>query len=696
MPRFCAVKRSVSRSVRSASSGRSSSPAFDSLPRSPGRVPFHLLISADPNLPRIHLTSSTFPNPTAPPPFCMLLRKHLSGAGVVIATLRGIERILSLTLERRDPVGRIQRYTLVAEIMGRHSNLFLIDSRTGILLDALKSVSPGRSLRRPVQRNNPYEPPPAQEKQDPLTIGEEAFLALVNRARKSRRDGTVSSRWLVETFAGISPDVAAFVVEASEEAGLWDAFRDTRDRFLVERFSPAILTVEEGDGGAVWVLPVPEGKGSVSFPSANTAADELYGRSWEARRLETKKKAVRKKVTALLSRKHRIDKKVREDLARGAEADAYQRKGEILLTNLGSVPKGAESIRLKDAFTEEDVDIPLDVKRTPQQNAERYFSRAKKLRRMAVSSEKRLKQIGDESSRLDGLAEKVETAANIESLNEIEARLDKIASPKQPAAPSGEKVLAKGTGKGHKRPSPSQSDGRRAVSGIAGTKKTKKAAEREQTSKPTRRPADVKQESRASEKKKKTAGKDRQREKAAEVKTKRSEAAPKGRKDAQPKEGAKPPAISLQASTRRKKSSDYRCFLLEGGWEILVGKHDRGNDRLLRRVAGAEDIWLHAQGVPGSHVIIHHPERGKEVPLRVLEEAAKLAAFYSKGKGSAKMAVDYTVVKHLRRVKGGRAGQVTYTGQRTILVAPESPDRLRESEPPQETGVIEEASDGPA
>ena len=121
---------------------------------------------------------------------------------------------------------------------------------------------------------------------------------------------------------------------------------------------------------------------------------------------------------------------------------------------------------------------------------------------------------------------------------------------------------------------------------------------------------------------------------------------------------------------------------MDGGWEILVGKNDRGNDYLLRRIAKGEDLWLHAQGVPGSHVVVRHGERGREVPESVLEAAAQLAAYYSKGKESGKQAVDYLPVKRLHRVKGGRAGQVTLRGQRTIIISPQIPPGLLESDNP--------------
>ncbi|MFQ5914614.1 MAG: NFACT RNA binding domain-containing protein [Nitrospinota bacterium] len=648
-------------------SARSSGGIFDSLPRSPKKANFRLLISVDHNLPRVHLTSAELETSKTPPPFCMLLRKHLTGARMVKVTLRGIERILNLNFEKRDPVGRILRYTLVAEIMGRHSNLFLVDSRTGVILDALKMVPPGKSSKRPIRRNVPYELPPAQEKLDPLTVGEEAFLSLAEGAEKNSRGGKLSSRWLVESFAGISPDLASYVFGTAKGSGLWEALRDTRDRFLTGEFSPGILTVEEGDEGTVWVLPPPAGKRFVSFPSANTAADELYGRSWGTRRLDAKRSAVQKELDALLRRKRRTAEQVRQDLTRTADADGQQRKGEILLANLGSIPKGAESMRLRDPATDAEVDIALDRKLTPPRNAQRYFSRAKKLRRMAVLGGKRLKEIEGQVSRLEALAGDVKSAAQIKALEGIEAKLSVI-SAKAAAAPVGGR-----TANGRGRPAPPPARKREGEVKAAKTQRAKKAEKREKIS-------GVAAESGAGRQRTRSSGANqRPRGKPSTPKT-----ASKAREAASRAATEKPAANRPTALSQRRKSSDYRCFLLESGWEILVGKHDKGNDRLLRRVAGAEDVWLHAQGVPGSHVIIHHPERGKEVPLRVLEEAAKLAAFYSKGKGAAKVPVDYTVVKHLRRPKGGKSGQVTYKGQRTILVPPESPEGLHEADSLQE------------
>ena len=148
-------------------------------------------------------------------------------------------------------------------------------------------------------------------------------------------------------------------------------------------------------------------------------------------------------------------------------------------------------------------------------------------------------------------------------------------------------------------------------------------------------------------------------------------AAPKAKKRKEEK-GPKEDKEPKKEMSRAAPSPACRVRLVRDGWEILVGKNSRGNDRLLREVARPNDLWLHAEGYPGSHVLIQRKGARGEIPLSVLEEAAGLAAHHSKAKKAGKVAVAYTQVKHIRRVKGGRAGQVTYAGEKTLLIPPKT------------------------
>ncbi len=148
-------------------------------------------------------------------------------------------------------------------------------------------------------------------------------------------------------------------------------------------------------------------------------------------------------------------------------------------------------------------------------------------------------------------------------------------------------------------------------------------------------------------------------------------AAPKAKKRKEEK-GPKEDKEPKKEMSRAAPSPACRVRLVKDGWGILVGKNSRGNDRLLREVARPNDLWLHAEGYPGSHVLIQRKGARGEIPLSVLEEAAGLAAHHSKAKKAGKVAVAYTQVKHVRRVKGGRAGQVTYTDEKTLLIPPKT------------------------
>jgi predicted ribosome quality control (RQC) complex YloA/Tae2 family protein len=447
--------------------------------------------------------------------------------------------------------------------------------------------------------------------------------------------------------------------------------------------------VDQEDQGAVWVLPVSSGKRLLAFPSANAAANELYGHSWETRRLEARRRAVQREVQTVLSRRRRTVEQVRRDQTRAAEADFSQRRGEVLLANLDSVPKGASSIRLRDPVSEEEVEISLDVTKTAQQNAQRYFTRGKKLRRMATMTEKRLKELNGQIDRLVALGEEVESTRQIQSLDGIEAKLRESFAAKKGAVEPARKTTKETKETQRKKAAPSKGREARPASKKKDAGRPKKTEKKKETSAAARGPVEAKPKKDASEKKKTG----REGSKKGKVQKGGTSSSPTVAKDQKSSiaEGTEGASDSKAGLSRRRKSSYYRCYSLKGGWEVLVGKNDRGNDRLLRQVASAEDVWLHAQGVPGSHVIIHHSERGKEVPVRVLEEAARLAAFFSKGKQSGKLAVDYATVKNLRRVKGGRAGQVTYSGQRTILVSPKAPEDLQESGSSEKGSPIEEA-----
>jgi predicted ribosome quality control (RQC) complex YloA/Tae2 family protein len=123
-------------------------------------------------------------------------------------------------------------------------------------------------------------------------------------------------------------------------------------------------------------------------------------------------------------------------------------------------------------------------------------------------------------------------------------------------------------------------------------------------------------------------------------------------------------------------------FHSSDGLRILVGKSGAGNDHLTWRLARSHDLWLHAQGIPGSHVLVRL-EKGKQPPPRTLREAAQLAAYYSRARGQVKVPVEYALRKYLRKPKAAAPGAVLVTQEKTILVRPD-PDLVRRLHPARE------------
>jgi predicted ribosome quality control (RQC) complex YloA/Tae2 family protein len=120
---------------------------------------------------------------------------------------------------------------------------------------------------------------------------------------------------------------------------------------------------------------------------------------------------------------------------------------------------------------------------------------------------------------------------------------------------------------------------------------------------------------------------------------------------------------------RTMTTQPYRSIIHEG-WTILVGKSAAGNDYIAHKLAQPDDLWLHAEGMPGSHVVVRNPEK-RDIPEGVLRKAAGLAAYHSKGRGSSKVPVAYTRAANVKKPKGAAPGLVILTGRKTLMAVPE-------------------------
>lgn len=539
----------------------------------------NLLISAAPALPRMHLVEAPPPNLLEPPSFCRTLRKHLGGVRLERVEIRGWERVVQLTFERAGERGP-EVFAIMAELMGRWSNLILVEGAAGTILDAVKLV-PGE-WKRPVQRGTDYRMPPGQAKPDPDAITEADIRRIWEAAGGSAASLKDQVRALVGGMSGFSPQNAEVLLHRSgggrrSGAGgppeIWRAMCGMRDALHRGALSPFLLFDAERKPAGLMAFP-PEGAPADAVQRAasfNEAAAVYYQHTDPRRSILTAKTAARHEVARALERAKKLRGMLEEDIRASEKDEEAREKGECLLRHIHEIdPHAALFLAEEEGRRWE---IALDPRYSPSENAQRYFRRYKKLKRLRKIAADR--QTGNARSLdfLENLLFDVDEAASLEEITLLRDTFDK--------------------------------------SGLGSRQRRRKE------------------------------------------------------------------------STRRKRKEPgkilpYRHFTAPEGWQIFVGKNAAGNDALIRKLGRAGDLWLHAKGLPGSHVLLRGPggREGEAPPDAILELAARLAAHFSRARESGKAAVDCVSFRRLRRPRGAPPGFVIYTGQRTLTVSPADPETL--------------------
>ncbi|MFC5471905.1 NFACT family protein [Cohnella suwonensis] len=388
-----------------------------------------LLLSAHPSMPRMHWTEQTWANPAEPPMFCMLLRKYCEGGVIEAIRQNGMERVVEIDVRHRDELGDSSFKRIVLEIMGRHSNLILLDPATGVIHDGIRHVTPAISSYRVVLPGSAYVAPPSQEKITPLPPEKQSFhtavagLPTMEEAGEEAWLGAASSA-IANAYTGFSFLVAKEIAYRAEGRAdrLWPAFESAMKAIAEGVFEPSIVVQE--DGKALFsALTLTHAKGEVqSFASMHECL-EVYYRDKASRDL------VRQRTSDLsrflgneIAKNEKKLLKLRDTLEEANEADDVRKRGELLTAHLHAFKKGDKAVEVVDYYEESQpvVAIPLDPLLTPNENAQRFFRKYAKLKNSrAVVSE----QIDVTNAELDYLASVLQgletaTPADVEEIRE--------------------------------------------------------------------------------------------------------------------------------------------------------------------------------------------------------------------------------------------------------------------------------------
>ncbi|MBE0467385.1 MAG: NFACT family protein [Candidatus Desulforudis sp.] len=395
--------------------------------RAPGRGQ-SLLLSAHPQHARVHLTEGRFENPPVPPQFCAICRKHLEGGRVEAVTQPGFERTLHLVVAARDELGQVGQKILVAEIMGRHSNLVLVDRPSDTILDAIKRYGHTVSRYREVLPGLPYLAPP-REKADPTAIGSERFSDLLLgmsfelplwKALQQCFEGLspLMAREVVYR-AGIETDLALEFCGEHELVSIWKALQNIFADAARGRYEPCVVLGDDGAPADFAAFRIYHRDGVSEADGMNAVVDHVFS----SRALDERVKAVRNGLMSALGRvRKRVEKRFegcQRSVAEAKKAEEYREIGETLTANLYRLKENTDQVVLEHLHTGAPVEIPLDPRFTPAHNAQIYFKRYNKLRRGAERAQAELTELEAEAAYLEALETAIQLAESTADLQEI-------------------------------------------------------------------------------------------------------------------------------------------------------------------------------------------------------------------------------------------------------------------------------------
>ena len=528
-----------------------------------------VLLSVNPNQPRIQFTKQLRDNPAQPPMFCMLLRKHLVGARIEAIEQPDLERVVTLSLRVTDELGETGKRSLVLEAMGRRANLLLLDAE-GRILDCMRRVAFESNSDRALLPGLFYHLPTPLKK---LSLLSEPDAALDALAQGGEPEEPVD-QWIIDHYVGVSPLIAREIVQRAggrtdlRFCELTDAQKDSlicevkslADRLQTGEYQPTML-LRGGRPTDFTYLPVTQYGAETTVETRETFSqllDEFYDLRERQELSARRGKELSHAATVARDRMARKAETLKREYAATQDRDTLRLYGDLITANLYRMERGARSLTTENYYDEAqaEITIPLDPLLTPQQNAAKYYKRYNKAKNAEIHLREQIAKAESERAYLDSVLQEIAQSETEQEFAEIRHELQET--------------------------------------GYLRRSKDKKEL---------------------------------------------------------------------------KRSFAPREYHTSAGLRVLVGRNNAQNDQLTLKKADKRDIWLHAQKIHGSHVVLC--TNGAEADEQSLTEAAALAAYFSQARESDNVPVDYTPVKYVKKPAGARPGFVIYETYRAMYVTPE-------------------------
>lgn len=521
-----------------------------------------LLISASPRFPRIHLTNSVKENPIKAPMYLMVLRKYILGGRIINLTQKDNDRILIIEIENRDELGFDSVYSLIVEIMGRHSNITLVRNRDNKVMESIKHITADINSYRVLYPGVNFIYPPASNKLNPFSFTYDELNSFIDK-----NSITYDDKFYSNCFTGISKLLSSDLYYNTTKAYNSPATNEIYDNFKVfmnnldNNTSYYIYTDSNGivkDFYSLKLNSLDKELLSIPYDDPNTLMDVFFKNKDKQDRLQNKSTDLQKLIHTNIERCNKKSKILNETLKECAEKESLKIRGDLLTSYIYTINKGDSECTLLNFYNENEeeyIKIALDKTKTPSENVQRYY---KKYNKLKVSEEYAKAQLEKNTQEIEYLNSVLTNILNAESYNEIDEIKNELVE-----------------------------------TGYIRFRKNNK-------------------------------------------------------------------------NSKQSKASKPNHFVSSDGIDIYVGKNNLQNDYLSLKFANKNYLWLHAKDIPGSHVIVC----SFDVPDTTLEEAAIIAGYYSKGKDSSKLPIDYTKVKELKKPNGAKPGMVIYHTNKTLMINP--------------------------
>lgn len=374
-----------------------------------------LLFSIHSSYARVHLTEQVIENPAEPPMFCMLLRKHIEGGFIASIKQRDFDRIIIVEIESKNEIGDPIVREIHAEIMGRHSNLLLIDQEQGKIIDSLKHLPPSVNSFRTVLPGQPYIAPPTQNKWNPLSVTDEELTAFFVEEKTSKE--------LVQQLAGFSPLHAEELLYRMKTASNKLAcFKDFMTSFANGGMKPMYVLFNQ----KVYFSPIElthlhDGDITI-YPNVHELLDRVFFARAERDRVKQQAGDLERWLQNEIDKLALKTKKLTKDYERASKLDQFQLYGELLMANIYAFEKGVKEVTVTNYYSEtgEEITIPVSERKTPIENAQSYYTKYTKAKNALVMVQEQLEKTTDEISYFEMLAQQVQQASpgDIEEIRE--------------------------------------------------------------------------------------------------------------------------------------------------------------------------------------------------------------------------------------------------------------------------------------